>query len=318
MADGSCAQIYAYAEEYEPSFLIHDLLVRAVKIWHNNSKESLQTQFKTLINYDNDYVVAFKSNVSFSQFCENFSNSDYNQASNYCQFSHNCANAANYALKLAGIILPVHLIKLTTILPSPAWRVPTTILTPYDLFNICKDYKVITQKKGSRPLSHIDFKLDLASTKLHFWSKSSNNAQQKHCIDELLSAVGKALPQRQHHAEFYLKALIKISDRMMHHDSMNENDDDHQLAHFFKERKRSKLSQYGDQFLNRVVLFFLLILVAGAVDYNLGYSVTTLSVILLSLISCCCMLSTVDIKDDDSSKIIETPLSRAMSNLIAV
>jgi hypothetical protein len=36
------------------------------------------------------------------------------------------------------------------------------------------------------------------------------------------------------------------------------------------------------------------------------------------LISFCCMLSTADIKDDDSSKIIKTPLSRAMSNLIAV
>ena len=318
LTNGTCALIYADAEEHDASWRVEAYDIRAVRIWHNDADASLQIKFNPLKNYDNDYVVTFKSKVPFNEFCENFATSEYNEASNYRYLSHNCASAANYALKIAGIDLPIHWIRLTSLLPSPAWRIPSTILTPYDLFTISKDFKIRSLNTASRPLSTIHFKMDLASSKLLFWAKSSKNAHKNQCVEKIVSAVRQSWHTRQHHAESYLEALIRTSDRLMSVSTHKENKEYNQLTRFFKERAPSKTDQEADQFTNRVALCLFLILVATLVDNQLGNFGLTLPVILLSIFSCGRLLrevETVEVPlyvEDELPQEVDTPLSEAM------
>lgn len=106
LQNGTCAQIYAYAEDHEESFsTLHS--ARVIKIWHNDAGPSIRTYDSTLRNCDNDYFVLFKSRVPFGVFCEQFYTSEYNDSSKYNYYGHNCANAANHALKLANINLEI-------------------------------------------------------------------------------------------------------------------------------------------------------------------------------------------------------------------
>src|SRR3990167_5976857 len=109
---GTCAVIYAYAEEYEEPWLVDSNPVRTIEIIHNNHHfPIIQTSPQQLKNYDNDYFVTFKSKVPFQEFCEKFAASEYNKSANYQYFIHNCANGAHYALKTSGIDLPMNYIK---------------------------------------------------------------------------------------------------------------------------------------------------------------------------------------------------------------
>lgn len=318
LANGTCAHIYAYAEEHDASWREDTYPIRAVKIWHNDSSESLQIKFNPLKNYDNDYVVTFKSKVPFNQFCDDFSSSEYNQAENYRKLTHNCANAANYALKIAAIDLPINWVRLTTLLASPAWRIPSTILTPYDLFIIGKDYKINNLQSTPRPLSHINFKMDLASSKLLFWAKSAENAHQKPYVEKIVSAVKETRLTRPHHDECYLEALIKTNDLLTHENTRNEDTEYKQLIQFFKERVPPKSDLVADQFENRIALSFLLILIASLTDYQLESSNLTLPVTLLSIASCCYFAACDDTDDNESSTVVATPLSDAMTNLVRI
>lgn len=125
LQDGRCARIFASAEPHEKSWQG----VVALKIFHNYGKESIEKYYGKSATYDNDYVVSFKSKLPFKDFCNAFAQSEFNDGAKYSFYKHNCANAANFALKLAGIDLGNPLIKLTHLTPGSFFIIPT----PFDL-----------------------------------------------------------------------------------------------------------------------------------------------------------------------------------------
>ncbi len=96
LKDQACAQIYAFAEEKEKSFLGS----RFAKIVHNPKTPAMTFPKEPVHNHDHDLFITFHSNMSFEHFCQKFMDSEFNEPQNY-SLSHNCSEAAYFALKLA-------------------------------------------------------------------------------------------------------------------------------------------------------------------------------------------------------------------------
>lgn len=172
--DGICAQIYVYAEDHEEAFLLNGEETRTVKIWHNINNNSMTIPFFTFQNYSNDFCISFNSKVPFKSFCELYLLSEYEHAKNYKFLTHNCTHAALYAFQLAQIQIPMTSLRKMYV-PYVPIGIPVPFLTPLDLFYRTKNYKIHTLETSPFPLSKMNFKLELASSKLSFWAKSAKN-----------------------------------------------------------------------------------------------------------------------------------------------
>lgn len=207
LQDGSCARIFVCAEADELSWQG----LREIKIWHNAGKESIERDFIRRQTYDNDFTVRFHSWRSFYSFCEAFSESEYNQGDKFHVFSHNCANAANFALHLAGINLDIRAIKLTSLNPHPILRVPTPFLAPVDLYHKAVAYKIEKQTgadertiKRGRFFSTSEFKLSLAKQTFQFWGKKMGGEKVQLSTLRLSDALDKHIKNQPHRLDEYL------------------------------------------------------------------------------------------------------------------
>jgi hypothetical protein len=212
LQDGSCARIFASADPDEESWEG----LRAIKIWHNSGKESIERYFIRRQTYDNDFTIRFNSRCSFQAFCHDFSHSAYNQGDKYHFFTHNCANAANHALDLAGIKLDIRTFKLTSLAPHPLTRVPTPFLAPIDLFHKAVAYKINADKqanKNQRFFSAPDFKLSLAKQTLHFWGKQKGEKVAKDTL-KVNDAIDKHIKKHPHRLTEYIDLLKDCNDEM--------------------------------------------------------------------------------------------------------
>ena len=141
-----CAQVFVIAEEDEEGFNLPigqiSYPTRCIKIWHNNDLQSMVPETEPKL-YHNDTFVAFKTNVSYFNFCTEFNSSSYNLPSAYHIFDHNCADAALEACRIAKIDLPInHFFRLSRLTEHLFLRFPPIMLTPADLYQHAKAQKV--------------------------------------------------------------------------------------------------------------------------------------------------------------------------------
>lgn len=320
LQNGACAQIYAYAEDHEESsFKVYN--ARAVKIWHNESRLSMQPYDSKLKNCDNDYFVLFKSSVLFSVFCEQFYSSEYNDSNKYHFFKHNCANAANHALKLANIDLEItNSIRLSRVYPNSIIKIPSTLVTPSDLYHLAKNYKIKELIDTKQPFRSIYFKIKLATAKLRLWVKKADDAQIKNNIAIILSEIEQSMQTRTHHAEFYLKVLINTIDLVMYLTIYNYDDiEEYQnLSLYLKERELAYSLQKQNQHFTLYAFFLLLrggeALAKMEVDSRVTYFLS-----ILLLITTFNVHNSVRTEGYDYTPSIkkDTKLSKAMSDLAA-
>lgn len=255
VADAVCAQIFAWAENEEQSWSHKGQEVRSVKIWHNDQQQSINlndSNFSNLVNCDNDYYVEFKSKIFFKQFCEQFAASEYNDPSCYHYYTHNCANAACFALKIADINLPVGFLKLTTLAPGFFLKIPTPVLTPIDLYHTARKYKLQELQHFSNKVCSSIKEKALA---LSFWAKSAKN-EKKEYVDVILANIQKNMKTRPHHMELYLEILTQTYALLN-----TESTEEEQMAYFgfskrFADRTPHYLGQARREFLNLVALCY--------------------------------------------------------------
>lgn len=320
LQNGTCAQIYAYAEDHEKSFsTLHD--ARAIKIWHNEGESSMQTYNSTLNNCDNDYFILFKSSVPFAAFCEQFYTSEYNDSSKYNYYGHNCANAANHALKLANIDLEItNGIRLSRIYPNSIIKIPTTLITPSDLYHLAKNYKIKEFIDTKQPFSSIYFKIKLATKKLALRAKTADDDRIKDNIEIILSEIEQSMQTRTHHAEFYLKVLINTIDVAMYSTIYNYDDiEEYQnLSSYLKERELASSLQKQNQQLKIFALCLVLRSIEALAAIEEDWRVTYFLNMMLTFTTFN-FLNRVSIEGYDytPTKKNDTKLSKAISDLAA-
>lgn len=321
--NGSCAQIYAYAEDHEENYFFESYSTRNIKIWHNKHFRSLHTSIVPLNNCHNDYSVTFKSRVLFKEFCDKFYISEFNDPSKYRVFSHNCSHAANFALKLADIDLNISDgIRFTRISsPEIPISIPLKALSPSDLYCIARDYKIKTLQDQKKPLSHINFKTELASHTLHFWTKKTNDDQIKKNAITIELEERNNIHANMHHAEIYLKALIDTIDIIIDLANKVNMERYKESACFFKTRSLSLSKQLQHQQLMIIAPFSFVI---GTIIYlahdkiNPGMQVALGAISwIASITNMCKFLHAVSKEGYDHTPTIktDTPLSEAMLGL---
>lgn len=263
--NGSCAQVYAFCDPDEEAWLNF----RIVKIWHNSTKTSMVGLNAAPDNYDNDYCVSFVSKMSFNSFCSQFELSEYNHPENYQYLTHNCSNAAYYALLLAGVTMPANSLRWMSF--SSYVSVPGPFLTPIELFNRAKKYKTSLLEYPTQPFSRISFRFELASSRLHFWARTAA-AENRDKIHTLLSEMNQRIKKRPWHAEIHLETLVNITDWLMHEASESEATDYEQLASTFRERNNFVETQFLDTAIFALILLkFLMLLHHGLLHYETNW-----------------------------------------------
>lgn len=232
LQNNTCAQIYAFSTSDEDNFILDNNTISAVKIWHNHQQQAINFYFLPPQHYDNDYRITFQSAVSFKWFCQQFLVSDYNDPKHYSYLQHNCANAANFALQLAAINLPIGFIHLTSITANSFIKLPSPFLTPRDLYQVAKAYKIedITQKP------FVSFKVELASSSLIFWANSERNRSLTNKAMAVLDKTTGMMKTRPHHTECYLEVLIQTIDLLMRSHAGVSNSGYVKLAIQFRDR----------------------------------------------------------------------------------
>lgn len=243
---GECAQVFVYAEPHEESF--HNW--RVFKIWHNRKSSSMTPVFLPL-HYINDHCVSFSSKVPFNLFCERFENSPYAKAENYHFLTHNCSNAALYALQLADIQIPVSQLTLMRI-PFFSLPIPGPFLSPLDVFYRSKNHKIQLLKNAALPLQKMDFKLELATSKLHFWAKSTQNQTLTKNVQTVVSEVKKGISTDKHNSELYLAALIKTIDLIFHENSKKSRED---YSNYLRQFKKRESTSHREKATTQYMLF---------------------------------------------------------------
>lgn len=252
LQDQVCAQIYAYAENEEEWFELNGFKTYQVKIWHNADSHSLTIPKSELKNYNNDLFVNFHSNIRFKDFCKTFAESEYNDPNRYHYLKHNCADAANFALRLADIKLPIRYIKMTSPAPDVLLRIPTPVLTPFDLFQFARQHKMKRLES-----SNINFKLELAFSAFGFWARSTENPRVKKKSETVILELEKSIKSRSHLAEQYLEAIIESTNRLLSKDPIYSKEYSN-FVERFREREAFPFSQAISQNLNILIVTFFL------------------------------------------------------------
>ncbi|KTD17434.1 hypothetical protein [Legionella jordanis] len=276
LKDQLCAQIYAYSDNEQDCYQLSGSKTYQVKIWHNANSPSLTIPQSELKNYDNDLCVSFHSRIRFKDFCEGFESSKYNDPNCYHYLKHNCADAANFALQLADIRLPIGYIKMTSPAPYVLLRVPSPILTPFDLFQSARRHKL-----KQLETSNINFKLELAFSAYGFWAKSTKNKEVEIKSETVISEFEKSIKARSHRAEHYLEAIIESTDQLLKTDEIHSKQYGNYVERF-RERQSWPYTQAVSQNFNGLMAILILanlLHLAGYEEQNIKNVVFTLVII---------------------------------------
>lgn len=258
-SSSSTAMIYAYAEEWESGPTLHGIAeVKAIKIHHGSNYLSFEPLMKTPKHCDNDYFVSYKSKVPFREFVTQFLSSSYKNNNDYNLKTHNCAHAADYALRLAGIVVSN---SFKDYLPridfgAISFIQSSVTLTPDKLYLLARSYKI----KNIEPQVH--FKYELVSKALFFWSRRQQTPVNQDSLaqaDVILSEVAGYQKTRAHHLEQYIKILIDTIDLLITQQNTVEAVDAYKhFANQFMVRDPSRAKQLTDQFIMRTFFIALI------------------------------------------------------------
>lgn len=198
---GRCARVYAQAETIEEWYSDRkiNISVGQARIIHNNKLPGISFDYEPPSHYDNDYRVTFKSEVRFNQFCQQFINSEFNDPNKYDSYVHNCAHAAFYALQIADIRFSIPTIKWTYFPSVINLKFPSTILSPFYLYQRTKQHKLTTLK-----LDELDAKKKSLSSKLQ--NLVMDDAKKAH-VEQVIVCVTNNMATNPVNAEHYLGAL---------------------------------------------------------------------------------------------------------------
>lgn len=257
--NGGCAQLYAWAESHEAPFLLNGEYVRGVMIWHNDKHRSLNKAL-TIQNCYNDHFVNFKSTVSFRRFCEQFAYSEYDKPGNYHLFLHNCANAAHFALLLAGIpIMLPRIPMMSRLMPHSFVRLPVA-LTPTSLYEVVQEHK-ITEVRSLPPLSAPLFRAELASSAFFLLKQNGIDPKHQKSYFNIESEVFCSIQKNPQQSELFLRALLKSIRLLEEHIPLAPLKifRYRQFATTFETRELSEIDKEAAQIYNRLAILFLAI-----------------------------------------------------------
>jgi len=253
LADGSCAQLYVYADRGEGGWIYREGEPEqfSIKIRHNHQSLSIDPWHRPLKSCDNDTYIPFTSKVRFATFCDSFALSEYNDPIEYKMLSHNCANAAYFALQLAEINLPaLGRIKMMSLSPNALFRMPGPTLTPIDLYHTARRHKLNALQSPTARWSKMDFKLKLASSTLGFWARKETFDDKRQCIKTICSEIERSVKKRPHHMELYLQTLLDTIDFLMSEKTDFNCQAYAALGDRYLERNASRRQRFSDAHVN--------------------------------------------------------------------
>lgn len=246
IANASCARIYAWAEGEEAPYQN----TRTIRIWHNPETPSIALNFDPPNHCDNDCHLTFRTKMPFKEFCEQFAASEYNDPQNYRYLTHNCANGAHFALKIAGIDLPIKFLKLITLNALCSIKIPGPTLTPIDLYHLARKHKLKEVQNFSMEIFHRE------KGSLLFWTASEKNARKIKQARTIFSEVAKNMATRPHHMEEYLELLIQTNALLNPMSTVNKKKAYSNFANYFKDREPSPTALAVSQTHNLHALIF--------------------------------------------------------------
>ncbi len=200
---------YTIEPKDESSYGKHE--VNAIDFLHSNSKCITPSIRSAVELYSLRYNIQLESTVKFKTFCEQLAASSFGKKENWGPLRHNCALGVLHALKLAGIHIKI---------PSPLIfnRVggssldilPGFSLSPLDLFGYITEYK-----KQQLNNADIDFKLELASTALHFWNRRNNDKVQQELVNTINNEIAPLTKTHLAHRDYFLNLIHATADYLL-------------------------------------------------------------------------------------------------------
>ncbi len=246
--NGECVRIIAIKEEKEEGFTCfgYQFSTGIVELRHNAAYEGIHPG-SLPNNRDEDYFVEFTVTHSFKKFCEAFQASSYNDHKKYGQYTHNCADAARFALGLVDIELPLARFKFNRYNPGTYLRVPG-VSTPYELFLAAKEYKIQLLEVQRPVTDSIYAQLERAKSSLQ--DVALPDAEVKKDVEIILAEVDKKMLESPHHAESYLRALLKLNEMFIQsiENAQQIQQECTESAAFFQKRLPSLMQGYLDQY----------------------------------------------------------------------
>lgn len=312
VSQGTCAQVYARADDYEASYKDD----RQVKIWHNHCFPSLKPASWPNHQFENDSFVTFNSTVPFETFCEQFAATEYNNPEFYHLINHNCANAAKVALQLAEIQLDMPFIHFGRCFePSSTIRVPVPnniFLTPLGLFEAAQKFKIQQLQGGS-----LTTQFSQLVTKLQLQIDTQRGQLERAQSQIILSKTIHRAEKRPHHLESCSEVLIATSDMLSNDSSTTDFKSYLSKASFFKHRIRPITAVYFARLFDKFVFIELchwMMLFAG-IEPEYGY-LLNLAAVLLTIKGVYSLVQDIRNFSDETAK--ETRLSTAMIELTKI
>lgn len=247
--NGETVQIIASAKDSEPGFSgkTFSYKNRTIKFHHDRIWKALRDG-QMPSHCDDDYFVEFEVEKPFQSFCEQLEASEFNDPQKH-GITHNCAHAAYYALKVAGIELNLPgFIRLNRCNASSFVRLP--VLTPYELFLAAKKHKIELLQKNN-----ITHRIAIAKSSLQFFKKKSCSARVIQDVNTIILTLEERFNNNPHHAEFYLRALIHTNDRVIQliNGAQQEESEYRQSSHFFQKRSLG----HNQRIVDKILLFSL-------------------------------------------------------------
>ncbi|CAM2870363.1 hypothetical protein LEWO105114_05970 [Legionella worsleiensis] len=307
IALGSCAHIYAKADVDEPLFNAMD----SIKIWHNNQQPSLSAYSEPKQQYSNDLCLSFESSVPFVTFCEEFSKSEYNNPDLYHMMTHNCADSALFALRLAGIQLDLPLLQFGRFYePSYFLRLPGITLTPLALFEAAKEYKI--QQLQNSPLNRRFNRL--VKQLFEQIQQEINPARQIH-TQTIIQYTIRCITKRPHQLTVCTDTLA-TTHKLLTHDSATPDYENYlRQSCFFKRRVKPIQAVYLGAVIDKSAIILLarwLVYFASA-EAHLSYVIDFIA-ITWTLIGIYSLI--LDMQNKTNAQAKPTQLSSAMVELV--
>lgn len=321
LGGGRTVEVRAYAEDYEEGFAYF----RDVKIHHTQNNDGLIFCPDPVVNYANDDYVIFNCKVNFQEFCNQFYISSYSDPQEYRRVTHNCADAVKYALKLAGIDIPMSRLRLTQLHLDSNFAVPVMAISAADIFLAAKNYK-INMLNSQKNQASIKFKIELATTKLNFWMRHSKNQRINSHVNIILKNVQDNIVTRPHHAELYLKVLIDTIDMLVGAATDLMSIKNYKCSsRFFKDRAMSYLRYESRTYVQALALMSKCLMITQAIIVALKLLNVELDDFVWSVISSLDVIILCDFFRKISAysyahspvESVHTPLSHAMLDLAA-
>ena len=307
VSQGTCAQIYAQADAKEPLYNDLDL----VKIWHNSDEPGLSHGTLPKHLYDNDNCITFESSVPFKTFCEQFANSEFNNPEMYRMMTHNCANGAHFALRLAGIHLDFPLIQFGRyIQTSYIFRIPGVTLTPLTLFEAAKRYK-IQQLHSSTISTHFNCLVNQLRTQTDKATNEKLREQTQTIVEQTIRRVNK----RPHRLKMCVDLLNATQNLLSNESDKSDYKNYLQQSSFFRHRIKSLPASYIGRIIDTIVFLEMTrwLMFFAMIEPKFGYAIDLIA-FLLTIKGIYSLVQDIQNHTDAMSK--PTQLSSAMVEFI--